>query len=122
MNTNGVKDAVKKTMLATLAVATLATSSTVMGTQDAQAGSRDFWAGAAAGVVTGAIVGAHHRRYREPDVVYVERRPRTVYVERHSNYDRHVRWCYANYRSYDEYSDSFKPFRGPRRRCNSPWN
>jgi len=33
----------------------------------------------------------------------------------------HVRWCQMRYRSYDPYSDTFQPNRGPRRRCASPY-
>ena len=33
----------------------------------------------------------------------------------------HVRWCQARYRSYDPYSDTFQPNRGPRLRCVSPY-
>lgn len=33
----------------------------------------------------------------------------------------HVRWCQARYRSYDPYSDTFQPNRGPRQRCRSPY-
>lgn len=33
----------------------------------------------------------------------------------------HVRWCQARYRSYDPYSDTFQPNRGPRQRCVSPY-
>lgn len=33
----------------------------------------------------------------------------------------HVRWCQMRYRSYDPYSDTFQPNRGPRLRCISPY-
>jgi len=33
----------------------------------------------------------------------------------------HVRWCQMRYRSYDPYSDTFQPNRGPRMRCASPY-
>lgn len=33
----------------------------------------------------------------------------------------HVRWCQMRYRSYDPYSDTFQPNRGPRQRCRSPY-
>ncbi len=33
----------------------------------------------------------------------------------------HVRWCQARYRSYDAYSNTFQPNRGPRRPCVSPY-
>jgi hypothetical protein len=34
---------------------------------------------------------------------------------------RHVRWCEDRYRSYDRDSDTFQPYNGPRKRCNSPY-
>jgi BA14K-like protein len=33
----------------------------------------------------------------------------------------HARWCYNRYRSYDEYSNTFQPYNGPRRSCYSPY-
>ncbi len=33
----------------------------------------------------------------------------------------HVRWCDRKYRSYDVRSDTFQPYNGPRKRCNSPY-
>lgn len=33
----------------------------------------------------------------------------------------HVRWCQARYRSYDAYSNTFQPYRGPRQVCISPY-
>jgi hypothetical protein len=43
--------------------------------------------------------------------------PRRYY--RHGN--AHVNWCYNRYRSYDARSDTFQPYRGPRRKCHSPY-
>ncbi|WP_157018449.1 BA14K family protein [Mesorhizobium xinjiangense] len=34
----------------------------------------------------------------------------------------HVDWCYSRYRSYRAYDDTFQPYHGPRRHCNSPYN
>ena len=36
--------------------------------------------------------------------------------------DRHIRWCANRYRSYRASDNSYKPNRGPRRSCNSPYN
>jgi hypothetical protein len=47
-------------------------------------------------------------------------RPRARYVVR-SGYNRHVRWCMNNYRSYDPGSDTFVSYGGEVRRCNSPF-
>ena len=33
----------------------------------------------------------------------------------------HVDWCYRRYRSYRISDNSWKPFRGPRRQCRSPY-
>ena len=34
---------------------------------------------------------------------------------------RHTDWCYAQYRSYREYDNTFQPNYGPRRECLSPY-
>ena len=33
----------------------------------------------------------------------------------------HEEWCAARYRSYDSWSDTWQPYRGPRRHCRSPY-
>ncbi|WP_085033857.1 BA14K family protein [Ensifer aridi] len=33
----------------------------------------------------------------------------------------HARWCYARYRSYRAYDNTFQPYYGPRRPCVSPY-
>lgn len=35
--------------------------------------------------------------------------------------DAHVRWCLRRYRSYDVRTDTFQPYNGPRKYCNSPY-
>jgi len=40
----------------------------------------------------------------------------------HGSSSRHVEWCEDNYRSYSRYDDTFQPYNGPRRRCNSPFD
>ena len=64
------------------------------------------------GLVAGAIIGGiiasqqpHYRTYR-----------RTYYHR-----SAHVDWCFRRYRSYDVRSDTFQPYHGPRRYCNSPY-
>lgn len=47
-------------------------------------------------------------------------RPAPRYVVR-SGYNRHVRWCLNNYRSYDPSTDTFVAYGGDVRRCNSPF-
>lgn len=34
----------------------------------------------------------------------------------------HYRWCDNRYRSYDYETNTFQPYNGPRRRCNSPYD
>jgi len=46
-------------------------------------------------------------------------RPRNYY--RVGVGDAHVRWCYARYRSYRAWDNTFQPYYGPRRACISPY-
>ncbi len=39
----------------------------------------------------------------------------------HAGDNRHVKWCYAHFRSYREWDNSFQPRHGPRRECISPF-
>lgn len=34
---------------------------------------------------------------------------------------RHTDWCYARYRSYRAYDNTFQPYNGPRQQCYSPY-
>jgi hypothetical protein len=34
----------------------------------------------------------------------------------------HERWCYARYRSYRAWDNTFQPYNGPRRQCYSPYS
>ncbi len=34
----------------------------------------------------------------------------------------HYRWCDNRYRSYDYQTNTFQPYEGPRKRCNSPYD
>lgn len=47
-------------------------------------------------------------------------RPRSYY--RVGGGDSHVRWCYARYRSYRAWDNTFQPYHGPRRACLSPYD
>jgi hypothetical protein len=40
----------------------------------------------------------------------------------HDRSQAHYAWCEDRYRSYDRESDTFQPYEGPRKRCNSPYN
>lgn len=35
---------------------------------------------------------------------------------------KHVSWCKRKYRSYQVHSDTFQPFKGPRKHCRSPYS
>ena len=41
---------------------------------------------------------------------------------RRSYGNNHVDWCLNRYRSYSVRTDTFQPYNGPRRRCNSPYD
>lgn len=56
-----------------------------------------------------------YRRYWGPRVVIA---PRAVV---RTGYNRHVRWCMNNYRSYDSSTDTFVGYDGVVRQCNSPF-
>lgn len=61
----------------------------------------DFWFPAAA-FITGAIVGGA-----------ISNAPRGG--------SAHVQWCYDRYRSYRASDNTYQPYSGPRRQCNSPY-
>jgi hypothetical protein len=62
-------------------------------------------------------------RYRYYDDYYGEPIYRPRYHNRRIYRTRsaHQDWCYANYRSYRAWDNSWKPRRGPRRECVSPY-
>ena len=55
------------------------------------------WGGVISGIIIGGILVSEYR------------------------YNQHVNWCYRRYRSYHEPTNSFKPHRGRRRACHSPY-
>lgn len=64
----------------------------------------DVAAGILGGLAAGAIIsGMANQSYRVPS----------------SN--SHINWCLNRYRSYDVRTDTFQPYSGPRRYCNSPY-
>lgn len=65
-----------------------------------------FIGGLAAGAILGGLL-TSPRSYAAP-----------VYRYRG---DPHVQWCLRRYRSYDVRTDTFQPYHGPRRYCNSPY-
>ena len=52
------------------------------------------------------------------DDYYYRPRPRIYRAPRASG---HVQWCYARYRSYRAWDNTFQPNYGPRRQCISPY-
>lgn len=46
--------------------------------------------------------------------------PRYYGSPRYYGTDAHANWCYARYRSYRAYDNTFQPYYGPRRQCISP--
>lgn len=96
-------------------------------------GGGDDWAWALGGLAAGAIIGGlmaqpryYGPSYYEPDYYgrtyyrpryYAPRYARDVYY----GGDAHTRWCYARYRSYRAYDNTFQPYYGPRQACASPY-
>ncbi|KQS74178.1 hypothetical protein ASG25_01820 [Rhizobium sp. Leaf384] len=63
------------------------------------------------GLAAGAIIGGALSQPR-----YVAPGYRRVYGG-----NSHVAWCQARYRSYRAYDNTYQPYGGPRRQCNSPY-
>lgn len=63
--------------------------------------------GIAGAIIGGAIASAP--RYVAPAPVYS------------GNWSAHVAWCDARYRSYRAYDNTFQPYVGPRKLCDSPY-
>jgi hypothetical protein len=65
----------------------------------------------------------HHRRHYVP--VYRHYHPPVVYHRPRVHYRHggsHVEWCYARYRSYRAWDNTFQPYHGGRRQCWSPYS
>ncbi|WP_454851651.1 BA14K family protein [Rhizobium binxianense] len=58
--------------------------------------------GLAAGAIIGGILSSQQPRY-------------------YRGGSSHARWCYARYRSYRAYDNTYQPYGGPRRQCVSPY-
>ncbi len=67
---------------------------------------RNRGAGVAAGIIGGLIIGG----------IIADSRNRS-----HSRDRSHVDWCYDRYRSYRARDNSYQPYSGGRRQCNSPY-
>ncbi len=93
----------------------------------------DDWAWALGGLATGAIIGGLLAQPRYYGPGYYDQgyygptyyRPRyyapRYYRQVYSGGNAHTRWCFARYRSYRVYDNTFQPFYGPRRACVSPY-
>lgn len=57
--------------------------------------------------------------YYAPPAYYYAR-PRYV-APRYRASGSHVEWCYARYRSYRAWDNTYQPYHGPRRQCVSPY-
>lgn len=55
-------------------------------------------------------------RRHAPPIIY---QPRVHY--RRAGGSAHIEWCYARYRSYRAWDNTFQPYHGPRRQCRSPY-
>jgi len=71
-------------------------------------GGYDDFGAVVGGLAAGAIIGS------------VIAQPRYV-APRYYGGNRHVSWCYARYRSYRAYDNTFQPYYGPRRQCIAPY-
>lgn len=40
---------------------------------------------------------------------------------RRGGYSAHVQWCINRYKTYDLHTDTFQPYKGRRKHCNSPY-
>ena len=87
-------------------------------------GWNNNWGGFALGLGLGIPLGYYGSGYYGGgyygggyDPYYAPYRPR-VYRGGGST---HVEWCYARYRSYREYDNTFQPYHGGRRQCISPY-
>ncbi|OAP38226.1 hypothetical protein AU381_21820 [Sinorhizobium glycinis] len=108
----------------------------------------DDWAWALGGLATGAVIGGllaqpryYGPSYYDPgyyspgyyDPGYYDQgyyassyyRPHhyapRYYRQAYYGGNAHARWCYARYRSYRAYDNTFQPYYGPRRACVSPY-
>jgi hypothetical protein len=63
------------------------------------------------------LLGGYYGGPRYYDPYYAPRR----YYRAPVAGNTHVRWCYARYRSYRAWDNSFQPYNGPRRQCYSPY-
>ena len=101
----------KRTIATGLMAITLAATALSAASVESRAGSLSPGEAAAiaglGGFIAGGLIADSRARYYGPAPVY----------GRASAWDRHMARCYARYRSYDEYSDTFLGYDGYRHRC-----
>jgi len=86
------------------------------GYRERRAGYRQHegWWFPPAAFIAGAIIGGAIAN--QPPPVRVVPRGRAM-PRQHA----HIEWCYARYRSYRDWDNTFQPYNGPRRQCVSPY-
>jgi BA14K-like protein len=65
-----------------------------------------------------------HQRSSSPQILSGPGAERKVLLELSSRYDlpvAHLGWCTGAYRSYRASDNTFQPYQGPRRQCDSPY-
>ncbi|WP_295814746.1 BA14K family protein [uncultured Nitratireductor sp.] len=101
----------KRTIATGFMAATLVAAALSSATSESRAGSLSPGEAAAiagiGGFIVGGLVADSRARHYRPAPVYGGA----------SAWERHVARCYARYRSYDEYSDTFLGYDGYRHRC-----
>ncbi|WP_048648328.1 BA14K family protein [Nitratireductor soli] len=106
---------IKRIIATGLLAATIAATALSGAINESRAGSLSPGEAAAiagvGGLIVGGLIADSRRHYYGPSYA-----PAPVYGGGYS-WERHVARCYARYRSYSEYSDSYLGFDGYRHRC-----
>ncbi|WDZ79895.1 BA14K family protein (plasmid) [Ensifer adhaerens] len=105
-------------------------------------GGGDDWAWALGGLAAGAIIGGalaqpyygsgyydqgyynqgyYNQGYYGPTYYRPRYYAPRYYRQTYYGGDAHTSWCYARYRSYRAYDDTYQPYHGPRQICISPY-
>ncbi|WP_040678131.1 BA14K family protein [Nitratireductor pacificus] len=105
---------IKRTIATGLLAATVAVTALAGAVSQSRAGSLSPGEAAAiagvGGLIVGGLIADSRHRYYGPAYA-----PAPVYGG--GSWQRHVARCYARYRSYDEYSDTFLGYDGYRHPC-----
>lgn len=120
----------RKVITAAIATAMIATVPLAASTHDAEAKSKWFKQGLAAGVGAGIGLGIVNSLTRPREQVIVQQ-PAPVYVQpapvvvapqpvyQGGFSQAHYQYCFARWKSYDAASNTYQPYVGPRRPCYS---